>query len=85
MKKIEFIDLIVTPIDYLDCIQRREFPALAIVGKLLYFFPFLVLMIICLPAYVIQELVILFFTIFKELLQLLKTLANSLFKLGDTK
>ena len=85
MKKIDFLDYITGVIDFLDHKQNEDFPALAICGKIIYFIPMLCLLILSLPLYVLQELAILIFTIFSELIQLLRTLTNSLFKLGDTK
>lgn len=85
MKKIDFLDYIVQVLAFLDDKQDGDFPALAICGKIIYFIPMLCLMILSLPLYPLQELIILIFTIFKELVQLLKMLTNRLFKLGDTK
>jgi len=85
MKKIEFYRKYGNLVDNTPEPHETEFPILVVVLYFLISIPVLMGFFVAFLLHVIQELIILLFTILKELIQLLKMLTNSLFKLGDTK
>ena len=85
MKKIEFFkkwdDLGKT----IYLAESEQFNILLTIFQIFVLLPFLFSVVPLFILMVIQELIILLFTIFSELIQLLKLAISRLFKLGDTK
>jgi len=81
MKKIDFLQVYKDTINHLPQVGKVDFPVLLGFLYLILIPLFFFCIIVCFFLYPIQEIVILIFTIFQKLLQLI----SNVFKLGDTK
>lgn len=85
MKKIRFFK-IWDDIGYkMFSYENDTFKVLLVLFCIIVFIPYLCLVLPVAILSILQELIILIFTISKELIQLLKLAVSRLFKLGDTK
>lgn len=85
MKKIDFYTQYRDYIDSTPEPEDTDFPILMVLLYVVLFLPVLFGFFLTLILHIIQEIIILIFTIFSELIQLLKLAISRLFKLGDTK